>query len=302
MGSKPAPAGHSETSPRAERLAAFGFDITVVPSRGGRIDVARFQGHDLLVPRSDLTAELPLDAGSFPLVPFSNRIRGGAFTHGGQVYDIGANWTGDAHAIHGEGWQQPWLLTSKTPTSLSMQMEGTEWWPWSYECEQTIQLTETRLEMSLSLLNTDIFPMPAGLGFHPYFCRTEATQLTFSASAVWPPLEETGSGPLPLASVRDFSAGDSLGETMIDHCYEGWEGPALIRQPDGPLDIRIETGASIGDCTLFAPPGRDFFCFEPVSHLTGAFEHADKQRSGLVIVEPGQRFDFSMTITPLPVR
>ena len=182
-----------------------------------------------------------------------------------------------------------------------LRLPGGEGWPWPYECLQDITVSKAGIGLSLALRNTGATPMPAGLGFHPYFCRTEATQLTFGASAVWPPLEETGSGPLPLSSVRDFSAGASLGETTIDHCYEGWEGPALIRQPGGPFDIRIETGAPNADCTLFAPQGRDFFCFEPVTHLTGAFEHPDKQRSGLVIVEPGQRFDFSMTITPLPV-
>lgn len=78
------------TCPDAGRvsLSAHGFDVDINPRSGGRIDRAYFQGRDILQPRLAIDDPDPLDAGCFPLVPFSNRIRNGHFSFDGATYDL----------------------------------------------------------------------------------------------------------------------------------------------------------------------------------------------------------------------
>ncbi|WP_300380781.1 aldose 1-epimerase [Henriciella sp.] len=288
------PAGEAETS--RLHLSAHGFDMNITPAFGGRIDRLSYLGQDILAPRQRLTDPDPLDAGSFALVPFSNRIRNGQFSHEGRTYTLPPNWTGDANAIHGEGWQRTWHVTQLEEDRISLYLQGTDWWPWRYECEQHIRFREAGVDFSLSLTNRDTQSMPAGLGFHPYFPRTGNTQISFAAEAVWPPMSD---GPLhaqDISGATRFSEPKQLDGLVLDHCFEGWRGPATILQPDHGLALQLTAQGAPGFCMLYVPDGPDFFCFEPVSHLTGAFELKDRSRTGLACLEPWERLDFTMSI------
>ena len=94
------------------RLASHGYAVALDPARGGRIVSATYNGLDVLRPETGAGAESALDSACFPLVPFSNRIRHGAFEFEGHAYRLGSNWDGDAHAIHGEGWLRPWQVVA----------------------------------------------------------------------------------------------------------------------------------------------------------------------------------------------
>ena len=49
-----------------------------------------------------------LDASSFPLVPYVNRIRGGAFTFRDREVRLAPNMDGDPSPLHGQGWLNRW--------------------------------------------------------------------------------------------------------------------------------------------------------------------------------------------------
>ncbi len=103
----------------------------------------------MLRPQPASGAASALESASFPLVPFSNRIRNGAFMHLGQRYQLGKNWDGDANAIHGEGWLRSWEIVEATGVRTLLRLRGTEWWPWAYECLQEVTLGENGLTLSL---------------------------------------------------------------------------------------------------------------------------------------------------------
>src|SRR5690242_14668932 len=49
-----------------------------------------------------------LQAGSFPLVPYVNRIRDGRFRFRGRTVEIAPNMAGDPSPLHGQGWLNAW--------------------------------------------------------------------------------------------------------------------------------------------------------------------------------------------------
>ena len=78
-----------------------------------------------------------LDASSFPLVPYVNRIRGGSFQFRGREISLKPNMPGDPSPLHGQGWLNPWKVesASKHNAVLTYHHEAGEW-PWSYEAMQ----------------------------------------------------------------------------------------------------------------------------------------------------------------------
>src|SRR3546814_10468318 len=57
-----------------------------------------------------------LESACFPLVPFSNRIRGGSFTFRDRRILLRPNMTGDPSPLHGQGWLVPWQVEEASST------------------------------------------------------------------------------------------------------------------------------------------------------------------------------------------
>tara|TARA_R110001606_G_scaffold3039_2_gene13185 strand:+ start:2397 stop:3272 length:876 start_codon:yes stop_codon:yes gene_type:complete len=278
------------------RLASHGYAVALDPARGGRIVSATYGGLDVLRPEPASGAASALESACFPLVPFSNRIRNGAFMHQGQRYQLGKNWEGDAHAIHGEGWLQPWEVVEATGARLLLRLRGTGWWPWAYECLQEVTLGENGITLSLTLRNTDTRPMPAGLGFHPYFPCTNQTMLRFDAASAAPPMGQGSLVSQSLDAATSFADARPVSETCLDHCYAGWRGAATITQPDSGLQIEIKSVRGAQYCVVYTPADAPYFCFEPVSHCTAAFEAPAPEAAGLRLLSPGEEFALAISI------
>lgn len=289
-------AGTTESSDRAalRHLSAHGFDLAVQPGNGGRIVSLTVNGQDILQPDRQPDDLKIFDAGCFALVPFSNRIRGGKFEFGGRTHTLAKNWNGDENAIHGEGWTSAWTVTHQDDFSISMQMAGTDWWPWSYKCSQAIRLEPGRVIMSLNVTNLDTDEMPVGLGFHPYFPRDEQTELAYKAAGMVRPMADRPLQIEPLTPPTDFSHGTGVDACDLDHGYAGWDGLAKIRQPGEGLEITVRTNASPAGAVVYVPPEAPFFCFEPVSQINGAFEMDRTAETGLRTLKPGESFEFSV--------
>src|SRR5687767_10078430 len=98
-------------------LHAGALKVVLAPGTGGSI--ARFDWHspDRVVPILRGAAGAPqdvLEAGNFPLVPYCNRIRGGAFRFRGREIRLEPNMAGDSSPLHGEGWLSPWQIVRAT--------------------------------------------------------------------------------------------------------------------------------------------------------------------------------------------
>lgn len=272
--------------------------LELSPELGGAVRRLVVGGQDLLRPTPEDAVD-PLQTACFPLVPFCNRIRDGAFAFEGRQVALLPTLAGHPHALHGHGWRGAWSVAavSRDRAVLALEHEAGDW-PWSWRAEQRFTLDDSGLRIDLELVNTDRRPMPAGLGLHPYFPATAATRLEAETKAVW----LTDDEPLPLRLYetpwpRDWSAGAPVaGLDLVDHCYTGWSGRAEIGEPGG-ASVRLTASPLCRWLHLYIPPRAGFLCAEPVTHMPDPFAHAD---SGLQILQPGARMAMWMELAKRP--
>ncbi len=273
-------------------LRKAGLELVLAPGIGGAITGFRQDGFVLM-------RETAPDAGDvrlfscYPLVPFSNRIAGGRFRFAGRSYSLWRDpLTGGRHAIHGEGWRNAWDVAEAGEGSARLTLDhgGTEpeSWPFPFRAEQHFALTGNGLAVTLVLTNTGASAAPAGIGLHPYFPRHDKVTLGFRAEAVW----RNGADHLPSEAIAvprewDFSSPRLLAEPGLDNCFAGWSGTAEIAWPTAGRRFRIDADRCFGHAVVYTPPGREYFAFEPVSHMNDAINRMELPDHGLVILEPG---------------
>lgn len=280
------------------RLEAGELACELHPELGGCVAGLWFRGLPVLrsTPARELTSVR--QAGSYPLVPFSNRIGEATLVWQGTRHPLVRNNAPEPHAIHGVGWQRPWQVLEQDATNamLAYEHRADSGWPFDFDSSQTLRLTATSLEFTLSLTNQSASPAPAGLGWHPFFVKRPHSHIAFGAAGRW----EMGDDKLPTG--RRASAGIDADCALleVDHCYDGWSGVVHLR--DEALHTQIRS--NLGWLVVFTNPSRDTIAIEPVSHVNNALSlvHAgsDPAALGLVTLPAGGSLTAQMTIEVRP--
>ncbi|MEO8021750.1 aldose 1-epimerase [Polaromonas sp.] len=290
-----------------------GQHLGLVPSLGGSVaawQLDRPQGRlDLWRPWDGKTTDL-YQTASFAMVPWSNRISGGGFTHAGQFHAMRPNRAGEPYPIHGDGWLQPWQISQPAADTLVMTLASHRFDgnPYDYEAVQTFRLVDGGLDQRVQVRHLGNAPLPYGLGVHPWFPRTPATRISAPVEGVW----LCGDDPLPVAHTTDFPASWDLNEgapangPLIDNGYTGWGGKASIAWPELGLqltasmpDFEQDGGAAQHFCLIYRPPQGPAFCFEPITQPIDAF-HIQGQ-PGLRVLGQNEQLSLNIQwrVTPL---
>ena len=282
-------------------LEAHGQRLGLVPQHGGGVAAWQWRRSSGAV---DLWRPWQGDGdnrsslASFAMLPWSNRISGGGFEHGGRFHAMRANRAGEPYPIHGDGWLQPWTLERMDDARAVMRLHSNAFDgnPYVYDAEQRFQLEDGGLTQSVHVTHRGSEPMPYGLGLHPWFARTPLTRLQAQVNGVWLgrsdrlPTQHTAQIPRDW----DLRRGASMHGELIDNAYTGWDGRARIEWPELGLAVQMHTlpidtpqgPVAPTCCLLYRPPAGPAFCFEPITQPIDAF-HLEG-RPGLVTLEPGQ--------------
>lgn len=295
------------TNDRLLELRAGRLHLALAPATGGSI--ARFDhlGSDgkrsPILRGTDRADANVLDMGSFPLVPYCNRIRGGRFAFRGRVIEQQPNMAGDPNPLHGHGWLAPWTVAERTEsTALLLYRHEPDDWPWAYEANQSFRLDENGLSLTLACRNLSEEPMPCGLGQHPYFPCTAATELDTMVADVWTVDEHV----LPVDRIAaegryDLKRRRICGQ-QLDNGFSDWSGEAWIRTPGAPFALRM-TSPDARFFQVYSPAEGGLFVAEPVSHANAALNETEDRWAelGLRMLEPGQEMKLDARIEQRPV-
>lgn len=260
-------------------------ELVVSPQIGGSIISFRVGGADVLRPTPP-GAFHPLQTACFPMVPWVNRIAAGRFTHQGRSVRLPAPIEGELHALHGHGWLAPWTETEVDDDFAVLACRHVPGhWPWAYEARQTFALEPGRVSLSLSVTNLTDDPMPAGLGFHPYF--ESPARLSATVDGMW----HTDADLIPdrWDATEPFRAHDVDG-LSVDNTFTGWDRRAIVEARAG----RILVTSDLDYLHIYAPRGRGFFCLEPASAVPDALNHPER---GLRLLGPGEDLEAELRIS-----
>jgi len=251
--------------------------VELAPDAGGSIKRFTVDGSDVLRPmtEADVASGKGNNAAAYPLVPFSNRIRGGELVFEGETFHLANNWPGVNHPMHGDGWAHAWQVERSDVRSAEIayrhERAGDQGgWPFRYRAQQSYRLDDDRLTVRMILENLEDRPVPAGLGLHPFFVRDKETELACRCRAMWTADAEV----LPIERIAvppqwDFATSRKVDGHALDNCFDGWDGHATITWPNRRVRLTLEASQPFRHLVIYVPPGRDVFCVEPVSHANG---------------------------------
>lgn len=282
-------------------LAAGPLRLEISPAIGGSISAFEWTGEG--GPRGILRRrygplEKVLDAASFPLVPYVNRIRGGRFSFRGLEVRLSPNMPGDASPLHGQGWLGPWDVAEQGEARAILDFHHSAGeWPWDYEARQEFEIDERSLAIGLTCRNMSSGPMPCGLGQHPYFDCGPDTQLDTRVTHAWTIDEDV----LPLEEVVADGRYD-LRERLVcgqglDNGFAGWDGEARMSDPEWPYDV-ILSSLQARFFQLYSPSQGGIFVAEPVTHANAALNAPEDEweELGMRVLEPGETMRLDMRI------
>lgn len=269
-------------------LAAGAFSLHLAPQVGGAIAQFDRAGRPILRPAGeDETSVLAM--GSFPLVPYVNRIRGGQFECDGQTVILSPNMAGDASPLHGQGWLAEWTVVDADEQSavLAFRHEPGEW-PWRYDSVQRFLLDEEGLTQVLTCRNLSDRRMPCGLGVHPYFPCDAKTVLDTEVEGAW----TVDADVLPVSHVPAEGRFDLRQRLVcgqgLDNGFDGWNGRTELAWTDGARCTMSSTDARFFQ--LYSPETGGLFVAEPVQHANAALNAPQEEweRLGIALLAPGE--------------
>jgi aldose 1-epimerase len=268
-------------------IAYDDFSAEILPHVGGGLANFRHRGIDLLRPAGPeaLTAANPSGIACFPMVPFVGRIRHGRV---GDVV-LEPNHPTSAYPLHGHGWKRSWEIVGHQADSccLSYRYQGGDW-PWPYVAQLLYRLSECGLTMLLTVRNLSDRTMPVGLGQHPFLRRGNGCRIETEVSSVlWPSVDLVADEIRPVPAGWGFDPVHVVGAVPLDHGFTGWRGAAEIAWDDHPMRLRVTASAAGRFLQIYAPPGADFFCLEPMTSMPDAVNwKGGAEESGLCRLAP----------------
>lgn len=273
--------------------AAHGVEVSIVPSIGNRAYEMRVHGKNILYfPNPDLAEfQKKPELNGIPfLAPWANRLDGPAFWANGKKHSLDVslgNISKDNRGlpIHGllassSLWRVTEVAADARSAHATSRLEFTKdprlsaQWPFAHEYEMTYRLSDGVLEVRLTVMNTGSEPMPLAVGFHPYYRIPDVPRDEWIARVPARKMVVADDRLIPTGEFKPTDLPDPFplkGHTLDTGFTD------LKRDSDGRAHFSIESsgkrvealfGPKYPVAVIWAPPGREFICFEPMTAVT----------------------------------
>jgi aldose 1-epimerase len=303
---------------------AHATEVSIVPSVGNIAYAMTVHGKNILWSPFKSLAEMkakPALCGVPFLEPWANRLAQDAFYANGKKYLLNADLGSlrrdeNQKPIHGLLLFSPhWKVTKLEAGDHAARVTSRlEFWrypdlmaqfPFAHAVEMTYKLVDGTLEVETLLENQSSDPMPVGVGYHPYFQvpDTPRDQCKVHVAArehleLSPLLIPTGERT-PVTYPDPVSLATTQLDDVFSHLVRGKDERAEFWVEGGGKKISVVYGPKYTVAVIYAPPGKDFICFEPMSAITDAFNLA---HSGiykeLQSIPPGGTWRESFWVVP----
>lgn len=246
-------------------LDADGIRATIDPERGGRIASLKFGRTETLV----TTAINPLTWGIYPMVPYAGRVRHARLRFAGEEHVLRMN--SESHSLHGTVFDRRWEVTHASPTSVIMETDLGTQWPFEGSVSHSVDVDPNGITCRLTVTASE--PMPAQVGWHPWFRRPSVTEIAFGGMLS---RDDEGIATEEVVAVP---------QRPVDDCFVG-----LVSNPRVRIkDVTLEISSDCSHWVVYDAPSGDV-CIEPQSGPPNGIN------SHPLIVHPGNPLTRMMTI------
>ncbi len=288
-------------------LRAGELEATFVPGAGMIGTSLRQGGDELLAQRATLDAYVR-DAKTFgiPLLhPWANRLDGPRYFVPGKDVELDLSsplihLDGSGLPIHGLCAACPyWKVVERDDASLRARLDYyahenlLAGFPFPHTLEIELALDPDALHHTTTLTPSVGEPVPVSFGYHPYLTlpgvAREDFHVTFPVCrhAI---LDDRGI-PTGDDEPADIPPGP-LGERTYDDMFTELEEPTEFAVEGGGrrIALRFDTGYPVAQ--VWAPPTKNFICFEPMTAPTNALVSHDR----LWLAQPDDTYEARFTI------
>jgi aldose 1-epimerase len=102
----------------------------------------------------------------------------------------------------------------------------------------------------------------------------------------------------PPPEERALGKGVVAEEVAMDNTFSGWNRHVEIIWPEWRASLTMTADPLLQFLVVFTPPGEGFFCVEPVSNCTDAFNMPAEGESGARILAPGETLAAKAFLSP----
>ena len=254
-------------------------------------------------------AKAGVDSRGAHLIPFPNRLKGGAYSFGGRRYELPINFPKHQSAIHGFIEHRPFEVASvelgKAAATVKLlyryngELVG---YPFPFLAEPTYRLCDEEFLCRVKITNTGQTKMPLGHGWHPYF-QTGSRVDDFELKLPVVSKIQTDENLIPTGTEKKFSGFrefQKIGGANFDTGFKLTNPAAgrvevLLRDATQNVTIHLWQEAGPGKYNfvqIYIPPDRNSIALEPMTCKADAFNNGD----GLIVLEPGESFEGSFGV------
>jgi aldose 1-epimerase len=274
-------------------------EVRVVPSLGHNAYSMKINGREIFWTPSEKLSDAvakPALMGNPFLAPWANRIDGMSFWANGKERKLNGA-TGNLRLdqnglpIHGlvlytDRWKVAGATASASAATLRSRLELNnvpEWmgqFPFPHAIDMTYRLSQGELEIVTEIENLGSEPMPVAIGYHPYY-RLEGGRDAWTVRIPAREHVELSSKLVPTGKRTPVEKPDlPLKGNRLDDVYANLnrnaKGEAEFAMTNGQQTLTFAFGPKYAVGVVYAPPGRDFVCFEPMAAITDAFNQNHK--------------------------
>lgn len=297
-------------------------EVRMVPSLGNNSHSYKVKGQEIFWSPYKTLSEFkakPANLGNPFLAPWANRIDSQTYFANGKKYQLNpelGNYRSDGfkQPIHGLIMYAPWkVIRVEANDDGAWVTSRLEFWrepawmaqfPFAHNLEMTYRLSNGELEVQTTVENLSNQPMPLSLGYHPYFQVNDAPRDQWQVhlpvkSTVLLSSSLTPTGEKQAAS---FPAAVSLSGIALDDVYTDLtpdqQGQTEFWVQGKQQKVSVVYGPKYPVAVVYAPPGRSFICFEPMTGVTNVFNLAQQGKFPLQSVAAGGSWRESFRIRP----
>jgi aldose 1-epimerase len=293
----------------AVTLAAGELEGTFLPGLGLLGTSLRHRGEELLALPGGVAGYRGGNVTGLPLLaPWANRLPGWRYRAAGTEVDLDGL---DLHTdpgglpIHGTltahgGWRLERLAAGDGSAVLQASLDYGAFpellaaFPFPHRLTVTATVREATLAVATTLEATGGLPVPVAFGWHPYLRLPGAPRAAWRLllpDRVHLDLDDRG---LPTGKTADEpEEADPVGDRTYDDLYALGQGPAArhLGLEAAGRRLLVGYGQGYGHAQVFAPPGAEFVCLEPMTGPTAALAAGTTP-----LVDPGASFTAEFTV------